>query len=111
MCPQTRCYRAKPLPSRYAPNWRNLSRCDMNLSWLKKHVMIVSFVAAFLIVLGVVVWLQQQASGKKAEIDAGLQEKMSQYNQLLLTKPAPSPANIDVVKQDRAQVDHLYQEL
>jgi len=83
----------------------------MNLSWLKKHVMIVSFVAAFLIVLGAVVWLQQQASGKKAEIDTALQEKMSQYNQLLLTKPAPSPANIDVVKQDRAQVDHLYQEL
>ncbi|HXI85147.1 MAG TPA: Amuc_1100 family pilus-like protein [Verrucomicrobiae bacterium] len=83
----------------------------MNLSWLKKHVMIVSFVAAFLIVLGVVVWLQQQASGKKAEIDAALQEQMSQLNHLLQTKPAPSPANIDIVKQDRAQVDHLYQEL
>src|SRR5882724_4200600 len=83
----------------------------MNLAWLKKHAMIVAFVAAFLIVLGVVVWLQQQASGKKAEIDAALQEQMSQLNHLLQTKPAPSPANIDILKQDRAQVDHLYQEL
>jgi hypothetical protein len=83
----------------------------MNLSWLKKHAMIVGFVAAFLIVLGVVVWLQQQASGKKAEIDAALAEQMSELNHLLQTKPAPAKENIDILKQDRAQVDHLYQEL
>jgi hypothetical protein len=83
----------------------------MNLSWLKKHAMVVAFVAAFLIVLGVVVWLQQQASGKKAEIDTGLQEQTSQLNHLLQTKPAPTRENIEILKQDRAQVDHLYQEL
>ena len=64
----------------------------MNVSWLKKHAMIVAFVAAFLVVLGVVVWLQQQASGKKAEIDAALTEQMSELNHLLQTKPAPAKA-------------------
>ncbi len=83
----------------------------MNLAWLKKHAMIVGFVVAFLIVLGVVVWLQQRASGEKAEIDANLAEQMSQLNHLLQTKPAPAKENIDILKQDHAQVDHLYQEL
>jgi len=83
----------------------------MNLAWLKKHAMIVAFVAAFVIVLGVVVWLQQQASGKKAEIDAALAEQMSQLNHLLQTKPAPAKENIDILKQDHVQVEHLYQEL
>src|ERR1017187_9309198 len=83
----------------------------MNVSWLKKHAMIVAFVAAFLIVLGVVVWLQQQASATKAKIDADLAEQMSELNHLLQTKPAPARENIDILKQDRTQVDHLYQEL
>ena len=73
--------------------------------------MIVAFVAAFLIVLGVVVWLQQQASATKAKIDADLAEQMSELNHLLQTKPAPARENIDILKQDRTQVDHLYQEL
>jgi hypothetical protein len=83
----------------------------MNLKWLKEHALIVAFVAAFLIVLGVVVWLQQAASGKKAEIDAALAEQMSQLNHLRQQKPAPVKENIDILKQDHAQVDRLYQEL
>ncbi len=83
----------------------------MNAKWLKQHAMLVAFVAAFVIVLGVVIWLQHEASGKKAEIDAALEEQMSQLNHLLQTKPAPTPANIDILKQDRAQVNQLYQEL
>jgi hypothetical protein len=83
----------------------------MNVKWLKQHALIVAFVAAFVIVLGVVIWLQQQASGKKGEIDAALEEQMSQLSHLLQTKPAPTKENIDILKQDRVQVDHLYQEL
>lgn len=83
----------------------------MNVKWLKQHAMIIAFVAAFVIVLGVVVWLQQEASGKKAEIDAALQEQMSQLNHYLETKPAPTKENIAILKQDRAEVDRLYQEL
>ena len=48
---------------------------------------------------------------KKAEIDAALEEQMSQLNHYLETKPAPTKENIDILKQDRAQVDHLYQQL
>jgi hypothetical protein len=83
----------------------------MNLAWLKKHAMIVGFVVAFVIVLGVVIWLQQQASGKKATIDGQLEEQTSELNHLSQTKPAPSKENIEILKQDRTQVDHLYQEL
>ena len=83
----------------------------MNVKWLKQHAMIVSVVAAFLILLGVVIWLQQQASGNKAGIDAALEEQMSQLSHLLQTKPAPTRENIDILKQDHAQVDRLYQEL
>jgi hypothetical protein len=83
----------------------------MNVKWLKQHAMIVAFVAAFVIVLGVVIWLQQQASGKKAEIDAALEEQMSQLNHYLETKPAPTKENIAILKQDRDQVEKLYQQL
>ena len=83
----------------------------MNVKWLKQNAVIVAFVAAFLIVLGVVIWLQQQAAGKKADVDAALQEQMSQLNQLSLQKPAPAKENIEILKQDRAQVDHLYEQL
>jgi hypothetical protein len=83
----------------------------MNVKWLKQHVMLVAFVAAFVIVLGVVVWLQHDASGKKAEIDAALEEQTSQLNHFLQEKPAPTPENINIVKQDRAKVDQLYQQL
>lgn len=83
----------------------------MNAAWLKKHALIVGFVVAFVIVLGVVIWLQQQASGKKATIDSQLEEQTSQLNHLLQSKPAPAKENIEILKQDHAQVDHLYQEL
>jgi len=45
------------------------------------------------------------------EIDAALQEQMSQLTHLRQQKPAPVKENIEILKQDRAQVDHLYQEL
>ena len=83
----------------------------MNAKWLKQHALIVAFVAAFVIVLGAVVWLQQQAAGKKAEVDAALEEQNSQLSHLLQAQTAPTKENIDILKQDRVQVDRLYQEL
>jgi len=83
----------------------------MNLKWLKQNAVIIGFVAAFLIVLGGVIWLQQSASSKRAEVDAQLEEQQSQLHQLTLQKIGPSHDNIDLVKKDREQVDRLYQHL
>ncbi len=83
----------------------------MNIKWLKQNAVIVGFIAAFLIVLGVVVWLQQSASSNRAEVDAALEEQQSQLDHLTKLKPGPSRENINLVKQDREQVDHLYEQL
>ncbi|MGO9609942.1 MAG: hypothetical protein ACLPT4_09925 [Verrucomicrobiia bacterium] len=83
----------------------------MNLKWLKQNVLTVGFLTAFVIVLGVLIWLQQAAASKRAGVDAALQEKQSQLGQLLLQKPAPSHESIDLIKQDREQVDQLYGQL
>lgn len=83
----------------------------MNIKWLKQHAVIVGFVAAFLIVLGVVVWLQQSASSKSAEVDTALEEQKAQLDHFSKQKPGPSRENIDLVRKDREQVDHLYERL
>ncbi len=83
----------------------------MNLKWLKQNVLTVGFATAFVILLGVLIWLQQAAASKRAGVDAALQEKESQLKQLLLQKPAPSRESIDAIKQDREQVDQLYGQL
>jgi hypothetical protein len=83
----------------------------MNIKWLKQNAVIVGFIAAFLIVLGVVVWLQQSASSKGAEVDAALEEQRSQLQHYSTQKLGPSRENIDLVKKDREQVAHLYDQL
>jgi hypothetical protein len=83
----------------------------MNTKWLKEHAVTIGFVAGFLVLLGGVIWLQQQASSKMANVNANLDEQMSQLGQLLKSKTAPSQENIAIVKGDRSQVNHLYGEL
>jgi hypothetical protein len=83
----------------------------MNLKWLKQHSLTVGFVAAFVVVLGVLVWLQKTASSKRAEVDAALEEQQSQYDHLNQQKVAPSRENIDATKRDREQLDRLYGQL
>ena len=83
----------------------------MNVKWLKQNALIVGFIAAFLVVLGGVIWLQQAASSKSNDIDAALGEQSAQLQHLLEMKPAPSRENIDIVKKDRLQVDRLYTNL
>ena len=83
----------------------------MNIKWLKQNAVIVGFIAAFLIVLGGVVWLQQSASSKGAEVDAALEEQRSQLQHYSTQKLGPSRENIDLVKKDREQVAHLYEQL
>ncbi len=80
----------------------------MNLKWLKQNVLTVGFLTAFVIALGVLIWLQQAAASKRANVDAALQEQQSQFNHLSEQKPAPSRESINVIKQDREQVDQLY---
>ncbi|MGD1017756.1 MAG: hypothetical protein ABSA12_00405 [Verrucomicrobiia bacterium] len=80
----------------------------MNLKWLKQNALTVGFAAAFVVVLGVLIWLQQVAASKRAEVDAALEEQQSQFDHLRQQKSAPSRESIDVIKQDREQVDQLY---
>jgi hypothetical protein len=83
----------------------------MNLKWLKQHSLTAAVVAVFVIVLGALIWLQQKAASKRAQVDAALLEQQSTYDHLNQTKVAPSRENISAVQQDREQLDHLYSRL
>jgi len=83
----------------------------MNLKWLKQHVLIVGSAAAFLIVLGGVVWLQQSASSKRSEVDGALDEQKSQLDHLMKQKPGPSRENIELLKKERESLGKLYDQL
>jgi hypothetical protein len=83
----------------------------MNAKWLKQNAVMVGFVAGFLVLLGAVIWLQQMAAGKSAEVDASLAEQLSQLSHFGSMKPAPTRENIASVKKDREQVDNLYSNL
>ena len=83
----------------------------MNLKWLKQHLLTVAFVAAFVIILAVLIWLQQKAASKRARVDAALLEQQSQYDHLNQQKVAPSHENIEAIKRYREQLNHLYGQL
>jgi hypothetical protein len=83
----------------------------MNLKWLKQNALMAGIAAAFLVVLGVLIWLQQSAASKRAEVDAALQEQESQLDHFYKQKPTPSRESIEVIKRDREQVAQLYTEL
>jgi len=83
----------------------------MNAKWLKDNALVVGFIAVFVLILGGVIWLQQQAASKKAEVSGQLEEQVSQLDHLRQQKPAPDKKNIEVVKEDRAQVEQLYDEM
>jgi hypothetical protein len=83
----------------------------MNLKWLKQNPMLVGFIAAFVVVLAGVIWLQQAASTRRTDIEAAIDEQSSQLQVLLKKKTGPSRENIDIVKKDREQADRLYSNL
>jgi len=83
----------------------------MNTKWLKDNALLLGLVAAFLIVIGVLVWLQQKAAGKVQEMDSSLAEQLSQYNHLREMKPPPTPENINILKQNRQDLERLYDDL
>lgn len=83
----------------------------MNTKWLKQNAMLLGLGAVFALVLGGLIWLQQQAAGKRQEIDNQLAEQMSELDHLRAMKPAPSRENIEILKQSRQQLDRLYKDL
>jgi hypothetical protein len=83
----------------------------MNTKWLKQHAVLLGFVGAFLVVLGVLIWLQQQAAAKRQEIDNQLAEQLSQRDHFLEAKPPPTQENIKIEKQNRQQLDRLYNDI
>ncbi len=83
----------------------------MNAKWFKQNAVLLGFVAAFVVVLGGLIWLQQQAAGKRKGIDALLEQQSSELNRLWTMKPSPSDENIKVLRQNREQLDGLYSNL
>jgi hypothetical protein len=83
----------------------------MNTKWLKNNALLLGFVTVFLVVVGALVWLQQGAAAKVQEIDNSLAEQVSQLSHLHELKPPPTRENIDVFKQNRQELEHLYSDL
>jgi len=83
----------------------------MNTKWLKQNAVMLSLLTVFVLVLGGLIWLQQQAAAKRSEIDSALEDQQSELGHLQATKPSPSRENIAILKQDREQLDRLYSNL
>lgn len=83
----------------------------MNAKWLKQNLNVVLIVAAFVVLLGAAIWLQQRASAQRAQIEAALDEQGGQLRRLLSAKPFPSPENIKVLRQDGERLAEQYQAL
>jgi hypothetical protein len=74
-------------------------------------VVLLGAAGAFLLVLGALVWLQQQAAAKRQEIDNQLAEQLSQRDHFVQATPPPTRENIDILKRDREHLDLLHNEM
>jgi len=83
----------------------------MNIKWLKQNAVMFGLLTVFLVVLGGLVWLQQQAAEKRSGVDSLLEDQKSELGHLQATKPSPTRQNIAILKQDREQLDRLYSNL
>ena len=83
----------------------------MNAKWFKQNRMLVGFVAAFIILFGGVIWQGYRALEKQKKADNFLKDQVSEIDRLGAATPSPSHENIAIVKQDREQLDRLYNDL
>ncbi len=80
----------------------------MNLSWLKRHLLVLIFVTVFVAFLGVIIWLERSASDEQDRIEAELAEQQEQLQAVQSHTPFPSTENIKALHHDREQLQGLF---
>lgn len=83
----------------------------MNLSWLKRHLVVLIFVTAFVAILGLIIWLERTASDEEDSIEAELADQQEQLQAVQSHNPYPSSENIKALNQDRQQLQDLFNSL
>jgi hypothetical protein len=81
---------------------------EMNARWVKRNLVVIIFVAVFVALLGVIIWLEQKATARKTEIEADLSSQQEEFKRLRSLDPYPSPDNIQLLKRDHAELQKLY---
>lgn len=83
----------------------------MNARWLKQNLAVIVFVAAFVIVLALIIFLEHKSTVRKDSIVEQLSQQQAELDRLRTLNPTPAPENIDALRRDREEVQKLYQEL
>ncbi len=83
----------------------------MNLRWLRQNLLMIVAGLVFVGLLAIVIWFEHQAFAKKEEIAATLEDQQQQLTRLRDQTPTPSTNNIEAIKQEREQLQQLYQQL
>ena len=80
----------------------------MNLRWLKRNLVAVIFVSVYVLLLGAIVWLAQQAAKLKTNVEADLTAQSEALKQVQSLAIYPSPDNIRMLQSQRHEVQKLY---
>jgi Tfp pilus assembly protein PilO len=80
----------------------------VNTRWLKRNFVVIIFVVVFVVLLGGIIWLEQAATARKAEVEADLSGKQEELKRLRSLDPYPSSDNIQILKRDREELQKLY---
>lgn len=83
----------------------------MNLRWLKQNLVVVIFSATFVVVLLVIILMERKAATHKDEVVAQLEQQQADLNRLRNLDPTPANENIEALRHERQQVQHLNTEL
>jgi hypothetical protein len=81
------------------------------LNWIKRNPIVLAFVVAFAIALGILGWISHKAGAHRALVEADLQAQRAALDNILRSQPSPSGENLRVLKKDREQLEGHFREL
>jgi hypothetical protein len=79
----------------------------MNAKWMQQNLAVLVAAGVYVLAMGAVLWLQQQAAAKKRQVEQELAAQQQELTRILAVKPAPSPGNLTVLTKDREQLEQL----
>jgi hypothetical protein len=83
----------------------------MNPRWLKQNLVTIIFLVGVALLIGVTVYFERQAAASKQQIEEELGDQQRRLAQIRGGNPAPTPENLQSLKQDREQLQQLYMSL
>lgn len=81
------------------------------MKWIKDNLLAVILLGMFVLLMGGMLWLQQQANAKRAELESSLQSQMAEYKQLSATKPVPARDNLEILQANQKLTKEKFEQL